>query len=115
LQAGLADESPIFDECPTFCDAEQKERSSFCGSCPIGTARNEFREQTTEVLDEMPGSRFGFDYLNQCLVNAMLAGDLPPERWTVTTARLRAIVEGERTRIARLKKWNADQSKKPDA
>jgi ribosomal protein S14 len=105
------DENPVYDDCPTHCDADGKQRSTFCDSCPIGIARDQFREDATDELNRMSadnpaGSRFGFDYLYKCLVDVVNLGDLSPASETMTTRRLRSIIEGERSRIARVKKWN---------
>lgn len=104
--------NPQFDDCPGFCPSTGTERSDFCEGCDVKTERDNFRETCESVLSEMPGSRFGFDKLKQAVVDAMLLDDLPFERQTVTTAKLRRIIEGERQRIRRLRDWN--KRTKPD-
>ena len=61
-----------------------------------------------EDLAEMPGPQFGFDYLYKCLVEVVNMESIPADRLTITTARLRAIIEGERSRIKRVNKWNRE-------
>lgn len=56
------------------------------------------------------GSKFGFEYLYQCLIDALITDSIPPDLVAMTTARLRAVIDGERSRIARLKKWNKEQA-----
>lgn len=107
------DENPVFDDCPTHCDAEDARRLTFCDSCPIKAARDEFREAATEELAKLPGDKFGFDYLYRCVVDVINLGKLPPDAETMTTARLRSIIEGERSRIERIKRWNKKNEPKP--
>jgi hypothetical protein len=99
-------ESPAFDNCPQYCDAFGDTRTDYCPNCPIGIIRNEYRDSTTAELTELPGPKFGFDYLNECLVQVLSLQELPADRRTVATARMLDIIELERSRFARLKKWN---------
>lgn len=102
----MANESPVYDQCPTHCDTYNEKRATFCESCPAGIARDDFREYCEAELSEMPGPQFGYDYLYRCLIEVKDIGDMPAEAETVTTARLRAIIEAERYRIRRAKDWN---------
>lgn len=61
-------------------------------------------------LDSMPGPRFGFDYLQRCVVEILAADAIPADQETIVTARLRAIIEGERKRVDRLRAWNEKQA-----
>jgi hypothetical protein len=111
----IDDESPVYDECPGQCPEYGDERRTYCDNCPIGFARDAFKETTSTELAEMAekepaGEKFGFDYLYQCLIDALIANDIPPDLVTMTTARLRGIIDGERNRIKRLKQWNKEQA-----
>lgn len=110
----MANESPIYDQCPTYCGTYEDERKSFCDSCPIGIARAEFREYCESELEQMPGPQFGYDYIYQCLVEVRSLGELPAEVETLTTARLRGILDSERKRIKRAKAWNTPGSHNAD-
>lgn len=111
-------ESPIYDNCPTHCDAYNTPRTSFCSSCPIGFARKEFEDDARAELDDRtkanPGEgRFGFDYLLNCVIEIISGQSMPDHLQTIVTARLRGIIESERTRICRVEKWNRRNSTPP--
>jgi hypothetical protein len=57
------------------------------------------------LAEEIEGGRFGFEYLDKCVIDALLFEGLPPERLTDTAARMVAIVGAERSRMKRVRDW----------
>jgi hypothetical protein len=86
-------------------------RNTFCDSCEIAAARQVYQETAEQQLDELAegnpkGKRYSFEYLNQCVFDAQQFEAIPPEKLSVTAARMAAILAAERDRIDRVKKWN---------
>jgi hypothetical protein len=62
-------------------------------------------------LQEENVTAYSYDYLHKTLMNLLTSEGMDPNAETVTTARLRAIIDGERGRLDRVASWNARQSK----
>lgn len=84
-----------------------------------------YREQITEDLADLDareakdgrtaGKRYGYEYLTRCVVEALNSKGIPPNLVTMTTDRIRSIIEDERERINRVRRWNKAQEKPPDS
>lgn len=102
-------ESPVYDDCPSHCDIDNKPRATFCEGCPIGILRDEYQTDVETELGDMPGNRYGFDYLNECVINVITLPPIDRRSLTLNTARLLEIVDQERGRIRRVQDWNKKQ------
>lgn len=121
-----ADESPIFDDCPTVCGHTGKDARNFCGACPVAAAREAYRDECEIELKEAAetlrrrglrdGSGFDFEYLERCVIEAQtIKRELPLDRWTIVTARLVHILNAEQNRRDRARQWNESQRAKEGA
>jgi hypothetical protein len=112
------DISPIFDDCPSWCNAFDEPRDTFCDNCDLHIAGKMFETETLEALAKLDASaklsgnpdRYSFEYLKNCVIDCLEMEDLPCERRTVHTARMMRIIKLERNRISRLKAWEDRQA-----
>lgn len=84
-----------------------------------------YREQINEDLADLDarelkagrktGNKYGYEYLTRCVVEALNSKGIPPNLVTMTTDRIRSIIEDERERINRVRRWNKTQATPPDS
>lgn len=112
--------APEYDDCPDLCPALGTKRSEFCESCDRGDARRQYQETVEQGLADLAkekdrSTKWTFEKLNRCVIDALQFEALPASRRTIVTALMVAILEKERTRIQRVKDWNDKIKAEQDA
>jgi hypothetical protein len=114
-QVLLADISPVYDECPSVCFKALKSDGEFCDACEIKVAKDIFKDETIQILDDRYGDdwkRFEFLDLLQSVIGIVNSEDDDKSTWSPATEVLYDAYLSQRNRIKRVDDWNYKQKMK---
>ncbi len=106
---------PKFYNCPNWCGDKQKKLPDHCQACPVQVADKEFRAETIQLLDKRIGDewkQYDFDSLVNTVYQVSSIAEKDDSDWTVQTARLVGIFQGEQAKRQRTVNFNSNQASK---
>lgn len=106
----MDDIQPNYYSCPSVCGFDsQRVDAGFCKGCPVGTEKKEFQDACQEAIKKrLPDhwKDYPTDLLQSTLHSLWAMREIAKSRWTLRTATLLAIYDGEKDRRDRIEDYN---------